>query len=91
MADVPVGGAVAAQIDGTDVIVTQPSEGQFLALSATCTHQGCKVTPDGDHLTCPCHASTFDLAGAVTRGPASEPLPSIALAVDGENLVLAQA
>ncbi len=89
-ADVPVGGAVAANLDGAPVLLTQPTAGTFVGLSAICTHQGCTVAPDGDHLTCPCHGSTFDLAGAVTQGPASEPLISFALNLDGEDLVVGQ-
>ena len=39
--DIPVGGG--AVIDGKDVVVTQPTEGDFKAFSAVCTHQGCIV------------------------------------------------
>jgi len=91
VADVPVGGAIAARLDGAPVIVTQPSAGQFVGLSAICTHEGCTVAPDGDHLACPCHRSMFDLAGAVTQGPATEPLATFALSVDGEDIVVGQA
>jgi len=90
VSEVPVGGVIAAELDGTPVFVAQPSEGTFVALAAICTHQGCNLAPDGAQLACPCHGSTFALDGAVTRGPASEDLPSIQLAVEGENLVVAQ-
>lgn len=89
-ADVPVGGAISATLDGTPVLITQPTAGTFVGLSAICTHQGCTVAPDDDHLTCPCHGSTFDLDGAATRGPASEPLITFELSLDGEDLVVGQ-
>ena len=59
--DVPV---VLINLDGTS----------FRALSAVCTHLGCNVRPSGRFLQCPCHGSTYDLEGRVTRGPAERPL-----------------
>jgi ubiquinol-cytochrome c reductase iron-sulfur subunit len=66
-----------------------------VAYSKLCTHAGCPVGlyRDADHaLLCPCHQSTFDvLRGAVpTFGPATRPLPQLALAVDGEGYLVAQ-
>ncbi len=46
----------------------------FRALSGVCTHLGCNVRPSGRVLQCPCHGSTYDLEGRVTRGPAPRPL-----------------
>src|SRR5690349_15478085 len=39
--DVPVGGGVI--VDERNVVVTQPTAGQFKAFTAICTHQGCTV------------------------------------------------
>jgi Rieske Fe-S protein len=48
----------------------------LFALSAICTHRKCKLTAGpGRSINCPCHGSTFDLAGQVTRGPAKRDLP----------------
>lgn len=89
VADVPVGGGVSATDgDGKPVIVTQPTEGTFVAFSAICTHQGCTVAPVDDILRCPCHFSTYDLAtGEVTEGPAPSPLPEIAVRVVDDQVV----
>ena len=64
-----------------------------LAFSALCTHSGCDVSDwdDKEHaLVCPCHESMFDPydRGAVIGGPAGRTLPSIALGLDGGNLVI---
>ena len=76
LADIPVGGALAAEdADGKPILLTQPIEGTVVGLSAICTHQGCTVAPDDDHLACPCHGSTYDLEGKNTGGPAPSPLP----------------
>jgi cytochrome b6-f complex iron-sulfur subunit len=51
-------------------------DGGFLALSRTCTHLGCTVPwiEEERRFLCPCHASTFDLRGAVENPPAPRPL-----------------
>jgi len=85
LSDVPVGGAVSVEdADGKAVLVTRPSEDEVVALSPVCTHQGCAVAPDGERLRCPCHGSTYDLAGKNVGGPAPSPLTPIAVeVVDG--------
>jgi Rieske Fe-S protein len=87
LADVPVGGAAAAvTASGATIVVAQPEAGKVVAFSAVCTHTGCTVAADGARLVCPCHGSVFDAAtGGVLNGPATAPLPPVAVAVkDGE-------
>jgi cytochrome b6-f complex iron-sulfur subunit len=52
------------------------ADGGFLALDRTCTHLGCTVPWNEQQrcFQCPCHASTFDITGAVLAPPASRPL-----------------
>lgn len=89
VADIPVGGAVSATgSDGKPVIVSQPSDGEVVAFSAICTHQGCTVAPADKILKCPCHGSTYDLAtGDNTGGPAPRPLTEIPVKVKGGEVV----
>lgn len=91
LADIEVGQAKAAKTaDGKDVIITRTAEGTAAAFSAICTHQGCAVVPEGAELKCPCHNSIFDAAtGAVKKGPADQPLPSIAVKVTNGQVVTA--
>lgn len=86
--DVPVGGGTV--FADKDVVVTQPTAGDFKAFSATCTHQGCKVKSVADGvIVCPCHGSKFAIAdGAVTAGPAKSPLPEKTISVDGDSILL---
>ncbi|WP_051682007.1 Rieske (2Fe-2S) protein [Cellulomonas sp. HZM] len=82
VADIPVGGALAAtDADGNKILLIQATAGVVTAVSAICTHQGCTVAPGKGALVCPCHGSTFDLTGAVTHDPATEPLPTVAVHV----------
>ncbi|WP_123025597.1 QcrA and Rieske domain-containing protein [Mycolicibacterium stellerae] len=84
-ADVPVGSGVIVG----DVVVTQPSAGDFKAFSSKCTHKGCAVNKVADGtIDCPCHGSKFTLDGAVAKGPATEPLEPKTISVQGDSIVL---
>jgi Rieske Fe-S protein len=65
------------------VVVTRTAGGDVHAFSAVCTHQGCTVASvAGGTIDCPCHGSRFDAAtGAVRAGPATRPLPPVAVVV----------
>jgi rieske iron-sulfur protein len=65
-----------------------------LAFSAICTHQACDVKTwlaKEQAVVCFCHSSKFKLleAGAVSAGPASRPLPTLPLKLEGGQLVVA--
>ena len=47
---------------------------EILALSARCTHAGCRVKPKGGAFACPCHGGAFALDGTPLRGPPELPL-----------------
>lgn len=85
-ADVPVGGCFV--VSAAQVVVTQPTEGDFLAFSAVCTHQGCIVETSSDgEIPCPCHGSTFSLEdGSPRSGPATASLAPVAITVDGDAI-----
>lgn len=86
--DIPVGGGTI--FSSQQVVVTQPVSGQFKAFSVVCTHQGCAVSRVSDgQIICPCHNSRFSVAdGSVQAGPATQPLASVAIAVNGNSLSL---
>lgn len=52
------------------------NDGGFMALSLKCSHLGCAVVwnENRQEFVCPCHSSTFDIKGDVTRSPASRAL-----------------
>ncbi|MDF1602673.1 Rieske (2Fe-2S) protein [Nocardioides sp. YIM 152315] len=84
--DVPVGGG---KIFGDQkVVVTQPTEGDFKAFSAVCTHQSCVVARIADGtIDCTCHGSKFSAAdGSVVNGPATSPLAPVSISVDGDTI-----
>ncbi len=71
------GGAVIVKLpDGTEVLVARYNQQSFIACSAVCTHNGCKLQYDGQQgqLFCACHGSRFHANGQVAQGPARQPL-----------------
>lgn len=86
--DVPVGSGLV--VPDSEVVVTQPTQGDFRAFTAICTHQGCTVGDVTDTINCPCHGSTFSISdGSPTGGPAQAPLAEIPISVDGDQISLA--
>jgi Rieske Fe-S protein len=78
LGSVPAGGGEV--VDG--IVLTRDAGGDVHAFSAVCTHQGCTVGVSDAAIACPCHGSRFALGtGAVTRGPATRPLASVAVLV----------
>jgi thiosulfate dehydrogenase [quinone] large subunit len=58
-----------------DLLIRQP-DGNLTAMSAVCTHAGCKVGYADGAVRCPCHGSVFNAqTGAVVQGPAPTALP----------------
>ncbi len=88
VADIPVGQAVSATIDGKPVVISRPTDSTVAAFTAVCTHQQCTVAPAGASLKCPCHGSMFDaLTGAVTQGPAAAPLAAVPVSIKDGTVV----
>jgi Rieske Fe-S protein len=87
-ADIPVGGGKI--FADRKVVVTQPTAGTFVGLSAVCTHKGCVVNKVADGtIDCPCHGSKFHLDGTVANGPAQAPLTTMPVTVEGTSINLA--
>ncbi len=86
VSDVPVGGCFVAS--GAKVVVTQPTEGDFKAFTAVCTHQGCAVESSTEgEIPCPCHGSRFSLEdGSPISGPATAALAPVEITVDGDSI-----
>jgi cytochrome b6-f complex iron-sulfur subunit len=89
--DVATGSAVTFKDAGKPAVLVHLNNGDFVAYSAVCTHQGCTVAYKNGQLACPCHGSVFDPAkGAeVVAGPAPKPLTEIPVKVEGGEVVKA--
>lgn len=87
--DVPVDGGTI--LGDEQVVITQPTEGDFKAFTAICTHQGCVVSSVSDGaINCECHGSQFSVEdGSVLHGPATAPLEAVKITVEGDSITRA--
>ncbi len=68
-----------------EFIVVNQNDG-IRVFSSRCTHLGCKINgQSGNSLLCPCHGSSFNLSGDVTRGPAIRALENLSFELSDDN------
>lgn len=88
LSEVAPGRAHLFQYLGKPAVVLQPSPGQFVALSAVCTHLGCVVAwqEQAGEFLCPCHGGRFSATGQVLGGPPPKPLEQLTVTVEDAQL-----
>ncbi|GAB2760753.1 hypothetical protein GCM10027020_11470 [Nocardioides salsibiostraticola] len=85
--DVPIGGGVI--LGETEIVVTQPTKGDFRGFSAICTHQGCIVREVTETIDCFCHGAKYSLeSGEPVSGPANVALAPRDLRIEGDDILL---
>lgn len=64
------------------------NNGNYIALSDICTHQGCSVgyNRSSQKVNCPCHGAVYGLTGAVEAGPAPSSLKKYSVSQNGNSL-----
>jgi len=85
-----VGQAHFFRFRGRPAVLLQSAPGEFIAMSAVCTHLGCVITwlPQEDIFLCPCHAGKFSKTGAVLAGPPPSPLESFPVTVKADQIMV---
>ncbi|MGL5111767.1 MAG: ubiquinol-cytochrome c reductase iron-sulfur subunit [Flavobacterium sp.] len=70
------------------IVVAKTLAGDFLAVSASCTHQGTTVnySASGNKFVCPNHGAQFSDTGVVTVGPAARNLTQYKTSLSGNSL-----
>jgi Rieske Fe-S protein len=91
VADVPDGGGLLVDDPDGNVLLLVNNGGEIKAFNAACTHMGTTVeTPKNGIALCPNHGSEFATTdGSVKKGPATQPLATVNVKVDGDQVVLA--
>lgn len=71
-------------------LLVRTAEGEYRAMSATCTHLDCIVQyrPELHQVWCACHNGLFDLNGRNISGPPPRPLESYDVQVRGEEIIV---
>lgn len=90
VAELEENGLVKGKIAGSKVVVTRANENNLFAVEPLCTHQACTVQWEGEkrEFACGCHGSRFSADGKVTKGPATEPLTSYAVKIEGDTVLV---
>ena len=70
------------------VIVARTMSGTYIAVSASCTHQGTNVgyNSSSNDFVCPSHGAVFSSTGAVMQGPAATNLTKYNTTLTGTSL-----
>ncbi len=89
--DFPVGGGAIVVTASGPVVITHPTDTEFLAFDGRCPHAGCPVAEVNENtILCTCHGSTFDgSTGDRLEGPAPTGLKPVAIEVAGGEIFLA--
>ncbi|MGL4883218.1 MAG: ubiquinol-cytochrome c reductase iron-sulfur subunit [Waterburya sp.] len=77
--------------NGKALVIKDPTNAEkLIAVNPTCPHAGCAVTWESDQqkFLCPCHDSEFSSDGKVLEGPATEPLDSYEVKLEGESILV---
>jgi 3-phenylpropionate/trans-cinnamate dioxygenase ferredoxin component len=87
--EIPEGGVKVAYVDGVAVAVFHVG-GEYFAMEDVCTHDGGPLAEGplvGHVIECPRHGARFDIrTGAVKAMPATSPVPTYAVRVQGEHI-----
>jgi len=81
--------SVGGYVYQSGVIVACIAVNSYVALSQSCTHQGCTVAFGSGSFNCPCHGGKYDINGNVTAGPPPSALKKYAVTHNGNNLNVA--
>lgn len=78
---------------GVPGILIRTDDGEYRALSATCTHLDCTVQYKADEriIWCACHDGKYSLEGKNVAGPPPRPLERFEVHVVGEEIVVEKA
>jgi len=95
LADLPVGGVLAVEIDGTEIALVRDADGVY-ALQDVCSHAEVPLS-EGDvtvgagscEIECWLHGSQFDArTGKALNLPAIEPVPTYPTRVEGDTVLV---
>lgn len=81
-------GGVSERLYGEHWIWVVRNQRGFYALSARCTHLGCRLRRAERQFQCMCHGSVFSLDGEVLTGPAARSLERVYIALNKDGRIV---
>ena len=73
-------------------MLIRTADGEYRAMSATCTHLSCTVQYKSDvrEVWCACHNGYYDLNGRNISGPPPRPLEAYEVHIQGDEIVVSR-
>jgi 3-phenylpropionate/trans-cinnamate dioxygenase ferredoxin subunit len=91
-ADIPPRKTLCVELSGREILICHIAEG-FFAVDNICSHAAEKLNNGrlkGHRILCPLHGAAFDVRdGSALSRPATVPLRTYPLRVEGENILIA--
>ena len=90
----PAGSVLMFKFGPSPAMLIHHKDGQWVALTAVCTHLGCTVQYEADQnrIHCACHGGVYDpRTGANVSGPPPKPLKTFKVAVGDAGVQVSRA
>jgi nitrite reductase/ring-hydroxylating ferredoxin subunit len=88
--DIPIGSGKKFDVEGVQILITQPRAGEFRGFSAICTHAGFVMTNMANsEIKCDNHGAVYSADdGSVLSGPAPRALGKVTVTVEGDDILV---
>ena len=88
--DIPMGSGKKFDVDGVQILITQPRAGEFRGFSAVCTHAGFVMSNMANsEIKCDNHGAVYSADdGSVLSGPAPRALGKVTVTVEGDDVLV---
>ena len=88
--DIPVGSGKKFDVEGVQILITQPRAGEFRGFSAICTHAGFVMkNMANSEIKCDNHGAVYSADdGSVLSGPAPRALGKVTVTVEGDDVLV---
>ena len=88
--DIPIGSGKKFDVEGVQILITQPRAGEFRGFSAICTHAGFVITNVANsEIKCDNHGALYSAEdGSVLSGPAPRALGKVTVTVEGDDVLV---
>ena len=88
--EIQVGSGKKFDVDGVQILITQPRAGEFRGFSAVCTHAGFVMSNVANsEIKCDNHGAVYSADdGSVLSGPAPRALGKVTVTVEGDDVLV---
>ena len=90
--DFPINSSKITRFGRKPILVIRKTNGDFRALSATCTHLDCNVQykSDTEQIWCACHNGYYNIEGKNISGPPPKPLTQYQVNISEDKIIVSK-